>query len=75
MKNKNTQADYVIGNYHMYVTEVYGALERLQDYLEANDVKEVFESEDPVIQERLSEECIHTDFICFMEDIKGAMGY
>ena len=72
MKNK---ADYVLGNYHMYVSDVYNALERLQDFLEASDVKEVLESEDSAIQERISEECVHTDFIRFLEDIKGAMGY
>jgi hypothetical protein len=75
MKNKNTQADYVIGNYHMYVTEIYSALERLQDYLEASDVKAVLESEDPVIQARVQDECVQTDFVGFCEDIKHAMGY
>lgn len=72
MKNK---ADYVLGNYHMYVSDVYNSLERLQDFLEASDVKEVLESEDEKVQERLIDECVHTDFIAFLEDLKGAMGY
>jgi hypothetical protein len=82
MKNNNytiniepKSLDTIIGNYHMYRSDVYDALERLQQYLDDSHVKAVLESEDPEIQERLSEECLHTDFISFLEDIKEAMGY
>jgi len=65
----------IIGNYHMYRSDVYDALEKLQSYLSDSHVKVVLESEDPGIQERLSEECLHLDFSTFLEDLQGAMGY
>jgi hypothetical protein len=82
MKNKEytlnidpNSLETVIGNYHMYRSDVYDALERLQSYLGDSHVKAVLESENPEIQERLSEECLHLDFSSFLEDLKGAMGY
>jgi len=82
MKNNNytintdpKSLETIIGNYHMYRSDVYDALERLQQYLDDSHVKAVLESEDQEIQERLSEECLHLDFTTFLEDLKGAMGY
>jgi len=82
MKNNNytintdpKSLETIIGNYHMYRSDVYDALERLQQYLDDSQVKAVLESEDQEIQERLSEECLHLDFTTFLEDLKEAMGY
>jgi len=79
MNNKNivgpSEASYVIGNYNMYVGDVYSALERLQDYLKDTDVKRVFENDSQEIQEMMEESNVIPDFVAFMEQLKDAMGY
>lgn len=78
MKNKNTdpiEADYIIGNYNIYVADVYNALERLEDFMKEEKFKRVVESQDDKVLEKVDDACVLPDFTMFLDDIKHAMGY
>jgi hypothetical protein len=63
----------IIGNYHIYVSEAYDALERLQNFMNDPKFQNLVQDKDPKVSNLLEEENVFVQsFKMFLNDLNDA---